>query len=356
MAVVFANVYKNIQFNIIHSMKKNTTAVIGAGRMGKIHISTIMDSIPHVSIAGIYDIDPAVRKHEALKKYSLSYYNADGEIWRDTAVQSVCICSPATTHLDYIHKAARAGKHIFCEKPIGEEIHAIKDALSTVAEAGVTLMTGFNRRFDSNFQRAASAVRGGEIGTPHIVKITSRDPHPPTMDFIKTSGGLFFDMSIHDWDMARYLMGDEIESVYAAGSNLLDPAIGRLGDIDTAASVLRFQGGGLAVIDNSRQAVYGYDQRIEVFGSEGAVTIENQPSNTARISTADCTRHDPIPYFFINRYIESYRDEMRAFFESIYQDSPSPVSGEDALIAVKVARAALMSHREKRPISLDEIE
>ena len=333
-----------------------SVAVIGAGRMGAIHITNIMDHLPFVAISGVYDIDTHTAGKEIIRKYSLSCYGSDTEIWQDATIDAILICSPTTTHLDYIQKGARAGKHIFCEKPIGEDIKEIKDTLETVSSAGVTLMIGFNRRFDTNFQRAAKAVREGEVGSPHIVKITSRDPHPPSMEFIKTSGGLFFDMSIHDWDMARFLMGAEIESVYATGSNLVDPEIGKQGDIDTAAAILRFVGGAIAVIDNSRQAVYGYDQRIEVFGSKGSVVIDNQPANTARISTADCIKHDSIPYFFINRYMQSYRDELKMFFETLEKKGPSPVSGYDGLAAVKIARAALKSHRENRPVSPDEAE
>lgn len=338
------------------SMQKFTVAVIGAGRMGAIHIANIMDHMPNVTISGVYDTDPHIAEKEIIRKYGLSCYGSDTGIWQDATIDAILICSPTTTHLEYIQKGARAGKHIFCEKPIGEDIKEIEDTLEIVNSAGVTLMIGFNRRFDTNFQRAARALREGEIGSPHIVKITSRDPHPPAKEFIETSGGLFFDMSIHDWDMARFLMGAEIESVYATGSNLIDPEIVKLGDIDTAAAILRFTSGAIAVIDNSRQAVYGYDQRIEVFGSKGSVVIDNQPTNTACISTADCIKHDPIPYFFINRYMQSYIGELKMFFETLEKKGPSPVSGEDGLAAVKIARAALISHRENRPVSPDEAE
>lgn len=331
-------------------------ALIGSGRMGAIHITNIMDHLPSVAISGVYDADPHAAGKEIIRKRHLRCYGSEDEIWQDASIDAICICSPTTTHLEYIQKGARAGKHIFCEKPIGEDIGEIKETLALVHSAGVTLMIGFNRRFDANFQRAARAIREGEIGSPYIVKITSRDPHPPSLEFIKTSGGLFFDMSIHDWDMARFLMEDEIESVYATGSNLVDPLIGTIGDIDTAAAILRFAGGGIAVIDNSRQAVYGYDQRIEVFGSKGSVVIDNQPTNTACISTAEGSKHDSIPYFFINRYMQSYREELKLFFETLEKKAPSPVSGEDGLAAVKIARAALMSHREKRPVSPEEAE
>jgi myo-inositol 2-dehydrogenase/D-chiro-inositol 1-dehydrogenase len=338
------------------NIRKFNVAVIGTGRMGAIHIANIMDHMPFVAISGVYDTGPHIAENEIMRKYGLRCFVSDNEIWQDASIDAIIICSPTTTHLEYIRRSARAGKHIFCEKPIGEDISEIKDALNMVNSAGVTLMTGFNRRFDANFRRAVKAIREGEVGKPQVVKITSRDPHPPTIEFIKTSGGLFFDMSIHDWDMARFLMGDEIESVYATGSNLIDPEIGKLGDIDTAAALLRFSGGGIAVIDNSRQAVYGYDQRIEVFGSKGAVIIGNQPANTACISTADGIRHDPIPYFFINRYMQSYLDELKGFFEALENKGPSPVSGEDGLAAVIIARAALLSLKENRPVSPNEVE
>jgi myo-inositol 2-dehydrogenase / D-chiro-inositol 1-dehydrogenase len=337
-------------------MQTFTVAVIGTGRMGAIHIANIMDHLPDVAISGVYDADPDVAGKEIIRKYGLSRYGSDNEIWQDASIDAILICSPTTTHLEYIQKGARAGKHIFCEKPIGEDIKEIRETLEIVNSAGVTLMIGFNRRFDANFQRAVRALRDGEVGTPHIVKITSRDPHPPSMEFAKTSGGLFFDMSIHDWDMARFLVGAEIESVYATGSNLIDPEIGKLGDIDTAAAILCFASGAIAVIDNSRQAVYGYDQRIEVFGSKGSVVIDNQPANTASISTAEGIKRDSIPYFFINRYMQSYRDELKVFFETLEKKGLSPVSGYDGLAAVKIARAALLSHRQNRPVSPDEAE
>ena len=231
----------------------------------------------------------------------------------------------------------------------------IEEALRAVEKTGVKLMVGFNRRFDRNFLRIRKAVREGEVGVPRILKITSRDPAPPSLDYLRVSGGLFFDMSIHDWDMARYVMGQEIEEVYASGGVLVDEAIGEVGDIDTAAAVLRFQGGALGLVDNSRQAVYGYDQRVEVLGSAGCVIADNERSNSAMLMGGEGARIDPIPSFFMDRYAASYVEEMKAFVDCLLHDAPSPCGGRDGLKAVIVAKAAQRSLEEKRPVRLEEI-
>ncbi len=221
------------------------------------------------------------------------------------------ICSSTDTHAQIIEEAAEAGKQIFCEKPIALDLAKIDHALAAVERAGVKLQIGFNRRFDPNFKRVRDAVAAGEIGTPHVLRITSRDPRPPPIAYVKVSGGIFLDMTIHDFDMARYLVGSEVESVYAAGAVLVDPEIGKAGDIDTTIITLQFANGVLGAIDNSRKAVYGYDQRVEVFGSAGMVACSNDLPNSAVVSNAGGV-HGALPlFFFVERYTESYIAEMQ---------------------------------------------
>ena len=217
-------------------------------------------------------------------------------------------------------------------------------------------MVGFNRRFDRNFRRVQEAVAEGQVGEPHIIKITARDPAPPPIEYIKVSGGIFLDMTIHDWDMARFQAGSEVDEVYASGSVLIDPKIGEAGDIDTAVAVLKFKNGALGLIDNTRQAVYGYDQRVEVFGSRGCVIADNEASNTVKIYTAECTNIDKIPYFFLERYMESYADELQYFFECLQQDKEPFPNGNDGLQNVLVAMAAQKSYEENRPVKISEVD
>ena len=217
-------------------------------------------------------------------------------------------------------------------------------------------MVGFNRRFDRNFMRVHEAVLSGQVGQPHIIKITSRDPSPPPIEYIKVSGGIFLDMTIHDWDMARFQADSEVQEVYANGAVLIDPKIGEAGDVDTAVAVLKFENGAMALIDNTRQAVYGYDQRVEVFGSIGCAMADNEATNTVRIYTAECTNLDTIPHFFLERYIESYATELQYFINCLLNDENPRPNGHDGLQNVLVAMAAQKSFEENRPVKLSEIE
>jgi myo-inositol 2-dehydrogenase/D-chiro-inositol 1-dehydrogenase len=264
------------------------------------------------------------------------------------------ICSSTDTHTPFIIQAAEAGKHIFCEKPIAANLTRIDEALWAVEKAGVKLMIGFNRRFDPNFQRVKQAIEQGEIGTPHIMHIISRDPAPPPIAYVKVSGGMFFDMTIHDFDMARFLLG-EVETVYATAGVMVDPAIGEAGDVDTAVITLNFANGAIGTIDNSRKAVYGYDQRVEVFGSAGAARTENWYPNAVTFSGATQIVRDLPLNFFMDRYIVSYQNELAAFVQCIANDTPSPVTGQDGRAPVVIALAAMQSYREQRPVSLKSI-
>jgi myo-inositol 2-dehydrogenase/D-chiro-inositol 1-dehydrogenase len=311
--------------------------------------------VPGAQLAAIADINLTAAQALAAR---LSVPAATAEyrsILDDPAVEAVIICSSTETHARLIEEAAAAGKHIFCEKPIDFDLGRTDRALAAAAEAGVKLQIGFNRRFDANFRKVQEVVAGGKIGAPHLLRITSRDPAPPPAAYIKVSGGIFLDMTIHDFDMARYLMASEVIEVFATGAVLIDPAIGALGDVDTAVTMLRFANGAIGAIDNSRQAVYGYDQRVEVFGSGGVVAISNNAADNAVISDAHGV-HGGLPlYFFLERYAESYTAEMKAFVRAVQQDLIPPVTGAAGRAAVVIGLAAKKSLAENRPVKLDEI-
>ena len=230
----------------------------------------------------------------------------------DKEIEAVLICSSTATHADFVVKAAQAGKHAFCEKPVDLTVAKVRAALDAVKKANVKLQVGFNRRFDHNFRRVRELVESGAVGTPQIIKITSRDPAPPPATYVAVSGGIFLDMMIHDFDMARYQAGSDVVEVYASGAVLVDEAIGKAGDVDTALVSLRFANGALGVIDNSRKAVYGYDQRVEVFGSKGSAVAENDAPSSVRLSNESGVIGDKPLYFFLERYKEAFITEMRA--------------------------------------------
>jgi myo-inositol 2-dehydrogenase/D-chiro-inositol 1-dehydrogenase len=276
------------------------------------------------------------------------------QLLADPAIDAVLICSATDTHAPLIMAAAAAGKQIFCEKPIDFALEKIDAALAAVAQAGVKLQIGFNRRFDANYARVRAAVAAGEIGTPHLMHLISRDPAPPPLAYIRVSGGIFLDMTIHDFDMARFLLGADVTEVYAAAGVLIDPAIGEAGDLDTALVTLKFENGALAVIDNSRQAAYGYDQRVEVLGSRGSVATQNNFPNSAVISTAQGLQRDLPYHFFMQRYTESYVAELAAFVSAVLDGTPVPVTGADGRAAVVMGLAARRSYDQQRPVRLDE--
>jgi len=266
------------------------------------------------------------------------------------------ICSPTGTHAEIIEEAAHVGKHIFCEKPIALDLSTIDRALDAVKRAGVELQIGFNRRFDANFRRVRQAVEEGEVGQPLLIHIISRDPAPPSIEYIRVSGGIFLDMTIHDFDMARFLIGNEVEEVFAQASAISDPDIAAVSDADNAVVMLRFVNGVIGTISNSRHAVYGYDQRVELFGSAGAVSSENNYPNNAIISNASSVRRDLPLHFFVERYSESFVAELVAFVNAVLHDEPVPVTGNDGRIPVVMALAAHKSLAEHRPVRLSEIE
>lgn len=329
--------------------------IIGAGRIGKIHAENLVNRVEGASVIAI--ADPLVeaaritadRLHIA--KATVDYH----EIINDPLVEAVAICSSTDTHARMIVEAARAGKHIFCEKPISYDLAKIDEALAEVDKARVKLQIGFNRRFDPSFRKVHEMVTAGKIGEVHIVRITSRDPAPPPIEYVKVSGGIFFDMTIHDFDMARYLTGSNVAEIFVAGAVRVDPKIGEAGDIDTAVVTLFFENGAIGTIDNSRKAVYGYDQRVEVFGSGGMVTaLNNTPDSHIYSSTEGVESAKPL-HFFRERYMESFIAEMKEFVTCVQNGTPPPVSGLDGRIPVIMAMAATKSYREHRLVKLSEI-
>ena len=329
--------------------------IIGAGRIGRLHAQQLAYRMPETSVLAVSDI--VLQSAQACAdEYGIPIATQDHrEIMDNPDIQAVVICSSTDTHAQMIEEAAAAGKHIFCEKPIALDLDRIDRALAVVEESGVKLQVGFNRRFDSNHTRVRQAVLQGEIGQPHLLHIISRDPAPPPIEYIKVSGGIFLDMMIHDFDMARYLIGSEVEEIYATGGVMVDPAIGEAGDIDTAVVTLRFENGVIGTIDNSRRAVYGYDQRVEVFGSQGSISTGNNYPNTATIRGAQSIHRDLPLNFFMERYADSYVVEKQAFVASILQGTVPPVTGRDGRIPVVMGYAARRSYEEGRPVRLSEV-
>jgi len=329
--------------------------LIGTGRIGRIHAETIALHLDEACLSTVTDVQLASAQ-QCAARFNVSRVACDAQaLVRDDNVQAVAICSSTDTHARLIIDAARAGKHIFCEKPIALDLASIDSALNAVEKAGVKLVVGFNRRYHPNFRRIKELVHTGELGQPHLIRITSRDSAPPPIAYVKVSGGIFLDMAIHDFDMARYVVGSEVVEVFATGSALIDPAFAAAGDVDTAVVVMHHENGAMTVIDNSRQAVYGYDQRLEVFGSLGVAKCENSFPDSVVVTNADRAISQK-PYFaFLDIYRQTYVDEMRAFVDCIQKDLPPPVSGLDGWIPLVIGLAATRSLREGRAVKLSEI-
>lgn len=338
-------------------MKRNKLrfGVLGVGRIGKIHIENLATRIPGAEVVAVADVAAAELEAVATRFLIARTFADYREVLELPEVDAVAICSPTDRHYQMIVDAAARGKQIFCEKPIDLSLEKVQAANEEVGRRGVQMMIGFNRRFDPNFLKVRETIAGGLVGQPHVLRITSRDPGPPPETYIRASGGIFLDMTIHDFDMARYLMGSEVTEVYTRAAVLVDPMIGKAGDFDTAAITLTFENGAFAMIDNSRKAVYGYDQRVEMFGSAGMVTVTNNTPDSHIL----CDRagiHTALPLnFFLERYAESYRREMQAFVDAVVNRTPVPVAGEDGLKAMAIALAAGKSARENRPVKLTEI-
>lgn len=324
---------------------KINIAVIGTGRMGSVHTRNLARLIPEANLAAVCDIRlevaQAVADELGIRRVVQDYH----ELLADKDIEAILIATSTDTHAFIMKDVAAAGKHIFCEKPLALDLVSIDDALTAVKKAGVKLQVGFNRRFDRSFRRVRELVTSGEIGRPCILHITNRDPVPPSAEYARVSGGMFLDMTIHDFDMARYQVG-EIEEIYAIGSVLVAPQLTEANDVDTNIVTLRFANGALGVIDNSRQAVYGYDQRLEVFCSAGVAMAGNEAETTLIKGTQDGFHSARPPYFFMQRYADCYVTEVREFLECVRDDKPPSISGDDGRKAVALGFAAWKSLRE----------
>jgi len=331
-------------------MKPVTFGIIGAGRIGKLHADNLLSRVDGARLKAI--TDPFLDEDWAASR-NIPLTGKDHRILLDDPeIDAILIGSPSAEHAPQMIECAEAGKHIFCEKPIALDPEIIRNALAEVDKSGVKLQVGFNRRFDPNFAAVQQQVASGALGAPHIIRITSRDPAPPPAEYVAGSGGMFLDMTIHDFDMARFLSGSEVSEVHAYGTVLVDPEIGKAGDIDTAVISMKFANGALGIIENSRKAVYGYDQRVEVFGAKGtAMADNNTPTSMIVLNESGTIRDKPL-YFFLERYKTAFVSEMQAFVDAIREDKPTLVSGKDGLVPVLIAMAAKESLKTGKPVQV----
>lgn len=327
-------------------------ALLGAGRIGKVHAGAIAAD-RRAKLVAVADANEAAAK--AIADAAGAEVRGIEAIEKAEDVDAVLICTPTNTHADLIERFSRAGKAVFCEKPIDLDIARVRACLKVIEATGAKVMLGFNRRFDPHFAAVRKAIDDGRIGKVEMVTITSRDPGAPPADYIKVSGGIFRDMTIHDFDMARFLLGEEIESVSASASVLVDPQIGTFGDYDSASVILTTPSGRQCVISNSRRASYGYDQRIEVHGSEGAVSAENQRPVSIELASKDGYTRPPLHDFFMTRYTDAYAAEIATFIDAIGGGKAPHPSAEDGLRALALAEAALRSVREGRSVKVAEV-
>lgn len=334
-------------------MKKYKFAIAGLGRIGKIHLENLllMDQVEVVSA-----MDTQVEGHQFAKKKGIDQiFNSYEQMIKESTIDAVVICSPTDTHADYVQMAAYAGIAVFCEKPLDLNLGRVLEVLKLVESKGIKLMLGFNRRFDQEFLKVKKLVAQGAIGNHHLVKITSRDPQAPPISYIVQSGGLFLDMTIHDFDMARFLVDKEVVEVYAKGAALINPELSRVGDIDSAVITLTYEDGTMAIIDNSREAAYGYDQRVEVFGSKGMVKADNNLHDTHQLFNSEGS-HAALPlHFFLERYAAAYKTEIGEFIYALSNNTDLPVDGNDGLQSLKIGLAAIKSIKENRPVKTSEI-
>ena len=326
--------------------------LLGAGRIGKVHAKAVTGDA-NATLVAVADAFPAAAQAIA-DQYGCTVRSID-EIAAASDIDAVVICTPTDTHADLIEQFVKAGKAIFCEKPIDLSLARVKSCLEVVRAHKGTLMVGFNRRFDPHFRAVRDQIDAGAIGEVEMVVITSRDPGPPPVDYIKRSGGIFRDMTIHDFDMARFLLGEEVDQVVATAAVLVDPEIGAAGDFDSVQVLLRSKSGRQAMISNSRRATYGYDQRIEVHGSKGMASAENQRPVSIEVATAQGYTRPPLHDFFMTRYTEAYAAEIASFIAAIAGQGKAQPSGEDGLIALALADAALKAVAEGRVVRMSEI-
>ena len=330
--------------------------IIGAGRIGRVHGESITKYVQDARVKAI--ADPFLNDQTKAWAKSMGIeecYTDYKKILEDSSIEAVLICASTDQHSPLSIEALKAGKHVFCEKPIDHDVDKIKAVLEAVKTSGKKYQVGFNRRFDHNFKAIHEAVAAGKVGKQQIIKITSRDPEPPSIDYVKVSGGIFLDMTIHDFDMVRYLSGSEVVEVYAEGSVTVDPKIGEAGDVDTAVITLKLANGATAVIDNCRAACYGYDQRAEVFGDKGCIAISNDSNSNAVFSGKDGVVAEKPMFFFLERYMQAYASEVEQFVDAIVNDKEVPVNANDGLQPVLIGLAAKKSVEEHRPVKISEI-
>lgn len=331
--------------------------IIGAGRIGKVHAQSISAQVPGAKVKTMADPYLTGETADWARELGIEHTTKDyREILADPEINAVLICSSTDTHSAISVEAIQAGKHVFCEKPIDHDITKIREVIHALEGSNVKYQVGFNRRFDHNFEALQKAVAEGQIGAPHLIKITSRDPEPPSPEYVKVSGGMFLDMTIHDFDMVRFLAGCNAVEVYAEAAVLVDPAIGDAGDVDTAIITLKMENGALAVIDNSRQAVYGYDQRAEVFGSKGMAAVTNDSNSSMIISNSNGVTGEKPFHFFLERYMDAYAKELKCFIRAIETNTDTPLGVMDGLEPVRMGLAAKKSLQEHRPVKISEIE
>ena len=330
--------------------------IIGAGRIGKVHAESVTRFVKGATVEAIADPFMNAETEKWAKELGIAnVYKDYKKILDDPEIKAVLICSSTDTHSPISLEAIKAGKHIFCEKPIDHDVDKIKQVIKALEGTSLKYQVGFNRRFDHNFRAAKAAVASGRIGELNTLSVTSRDPGAPPVSYIKVSGGIFLDMTIHDFDMVRYVSGDEVEEVYASGAVLVDPEIGKAGDIDTAVITLKLHSGAIAVINNCRRASYGYDQRLEAFGSLGQVEVHNDTDSTAVLSNADGVIAEKPKYFFLERYMAAYTAEIESFVSAVENDTEVEVGVTDGLQPVLIGLAAALSVKENRPVKVSEI-
>lgn len=330
--------------------------MIGAGRIGRVHIEAMHRDVPGVSVGVVCDFI-AEKAAKLAAEYGIAKSNANfREVCADPTIDAVAVCSNTESHIEIIECAAKAGKHIFCEKPLALSLPEIDRALKVVKEAGILFMLAFNHRYDPGNTKLKQEITAGVIGKPEMVFITGRDPSLQPLEYLKTSGGIFLDTVIHDFDCSRYLLDDEPEEIYARGECNVDPAIAEFGDFDTVMLIARFKKGTLVHYNNSRRAVYGFDQRIEAFGPRGKIETANILENNLTYAHVDGYHRPPNLNFFMDRYVQAYREEGRIFADCIKNNRVPPSGGFDGRQAVLMGLAAKKSAAENRPVRLEEVD
>ena len=337
-------------------METVKVAVLGCGRIGKLHGTNLVQSVPQAEVVAV--ADPFM--NDGIKEWAAGLgipkvLEDPIEAINLPEVQAILICSATPTHVELIEAAAKAGKHVFCEKPLHTDVKKIKECIKLCEDAGVKLQVGFVRRFDHNHSKVQQVVASGRLGKPAIVKVSSRDPEDPPMAYVEVSGGIHVDMTIHDFDMVRYLSGSDAEEVYAIGM-CLNPEFAKYDDVDNTIITIKFKNGAIGVIDNTRSSCYGYDQRTEVQCEKGCVQVSNDLENTAMISSAEGVEVAKPTWFFLERYNDAFIEEDTQFCKVVLGEQEIPVTGNDGLQPVLMARAAKLSLQENRPVKLSEVD